>query len=113
MRNCVKSIHANPIIKKHITPASSTYTVHTKKVYIASNLQCPIGKKYKDFDLHNRECWDSIASEMVSDMNRLNSALRPIYMKLRGKTPHEYRIILRHWGVKVDPIEWEDVRYDD
>ena len=48
MRNCVKSIHANPIIKKHITPASSTYTVHTKKVYIASNLQCPIGKKYKD-----------------------------------------------------------------
>ena len=74
---------------------------------------CRIGKKYKDFDLHNRECWDSIASEMVSDMNRLNSALRPIYMKLRGKTPHEYRMILRHWGVKVDPIEWEDVRYDD
>ena len=74
---------------------------------------CRIGKKYKDFDLHNRECWDSIASEMVSDMNRLNSALRPIYMKLRKKTPYEYRMILRYWGLKVDPIEWEDVRYDD
>jgi len=51
MRTCVKSIHANPIIKKHITPASSTYTLHTKKVYIASNLQCPIAKKYKDMSV--------------------------------------------------------------
>ena len=86
---------------------------HTDKDREGRPAACRIGKKYKDFDLHNRECWDSIASEMVSDMNRLNSALRPIYMKLRGKTPHEYRMILRHWGVKVDPIEWEDVRYDD
>lgn len=69
---------------------------------------CRIGKKYKDFDLHNRECWDSIASEMVSDMNRLNSALRPIYMKLRGKTPYEYRRILRSSGVYVRDHEWED-----
>jgi hypothetical protein len=68
---------------------------------------CRIGKTYKDFDLHNRECWDSIASEMVSDMNRLNIALRPIYMKLRGKTPYEYRKILKHWGVDVHPTEWE------
>ena len=86
---------------------------HTDRDWEERPAACRIGKKYKDFDLHNRECWDSIASEMVSDMNRLNSALRPIYMKLRGKTPHEYRMILRHWGVKVDPIEWEDVRYDD
>ena len=69
---------------------------------------CRIGKKYKDFDLHNRECWDSIASEMVSDMNRLNSALRPIYRKLRGKTPYEYRRILRWDGVYVRDYEWED-----
>ena len=68
---------------------------------------CRIGKTYKDFDLHNRECWDSIASEMVSDMNRLNIALRPIYMKLRGKTPYEYRKILLWWGVDVHPTEWE------
>ena len=72
---------------------------------------CRIGKTYKDFDLHNRECWDSIASEMVSDMNRLNIALRPIYMKLRGETPYEYRKILRHRGVDVHPTEWEDVTY--
>ena len=72
---------------------------------------CRIGKTYKEFDLHNRECWDSIASEMVSDMNRLNIALRPIYMKLRGKTPYEYRKILKHWGVDVHPTEWEDVTY--
>ena len=69
---------------------------------------CRIGKTYKDFDLHNRECWDSIASEMVSDMNRLNSALRPIYRKLRGKTPYEYRKILRWEGVYVRDYEWED-----
>jgi hypothetical protein len=69
---------------------------------------CRIGKKYKDFDLHNRECWDSIASEMVSDMNRLNSALRPIFRKLRGKTPYEYRRILRYDGVYVRDYEWED-----
>ena len=86
---------------------------HTDKDREGRPAACRIGKKYKDFDLHNRECWDSIASEMVSDMNRLNSALRPIYMKLRKKTPYEYRMILRYWGLKVDPIEWEDVRYDD
>ena len=68
---------------------------------------CRIGKKYKDFDLYNRECWDSIASEMVSDMNRLNSALRPIYMKLREKTPYEYRRILRHGRVYVRDYEWK------
>mgnify|MGYP001289990955 FL=1 len=47
MRNCTKSIHANPIIKKHVTPSSSTYLFHTKKVYTASNLQCPIPTQKK------------------------------------------------------------------
>ena len=81
---------------------------HTDKDREGRPAACRIGKKYKDFDLHNRECWDSIASEMVSDMNRLNSALRPIYRKLRGKTPYEYRRILRWDGVYVRDYEWED-----
>ena len=81
---------------------------HTDKDWEERPAACRIGKKYKDFDLHNRECWDSIASEMVSDMNRLNSALRPIYMKLRWKTPYEYRRILRYDGVYVRDYEWED-----
>ena len=70
---------------------------------------CRIGKKYKDFDLYNRECWDSIASEMVSDMNRLNSALRPIYMELRRMAWRKYRRMVKFGfgGVSVPPGEWE------
>jgi len=79
---------------------------------------CRIGKKYKDFDLYNRECWDSIASEMVSDMNRLNSALRPIYMELRRMAragrkateswpPYRRMVKFGFGGVSVPPGEWE------
>ena len=88
------------------------WTDREKYFYLEDEKQkkaCRIGKKYKDFDLYNRECWDSIASEMVSDMNRLNSALRPIYMELRRKTPHEYRRMVKfgHGGVSVPPGEWK------
>ena len=43
---------------------------------------CRIEKTYNGFDLHNRECWDSIATEMVFDMNLLDGALKPLYEQL-------------------------------
>jgi hypothetical protein len=43
---------------------------------------CRIEKTYNGFDLHNRECWDSIATEMIRDMNLLDSALKPLYEQL-------------------------------
>ena len=69
---------------------------------------CRIGKKYKEFNLHDSKCWDSIASEMVRDMNRLDGALRPIYKKLQGLTIYEYDWKVRHGGVDVHSSEWED-----
>tara|TARA_X000000368_G_C22915010_1_gene660368 strand:+ start:163 stop:894 length:732 start_codon:yes stop_codon:yes gene_type:complete len=43
---------------------------------------CRIEKTYNGFELHNRESWDSIATEMVRDMNLLDSALKPLYEQL-------------------------------
>ena len=43
---------------------------------------CRIEKTYNGFDLHNRESWDSIATEMVRDMNLLDSAMKSLYEQL-------------------------------
>lgn len=40
MYSCVKSIYANPIIKKNTTPSSSIYISHRKKVLHKDNVKC-------------------------------------------------------------------------
>ena len=40
MYSCVKSIYANPIIKKNTTPSSSIYISHRKRVLHKDNISC-------------------------------------------------------------------------
>ncbi len=40
MYSCVKSIYANPIIKKNTTPSSSLYMSHSKKLLTKQNVSC-------------------------------------------------------------------------
>lgn len=40
MYSCVKSISANPIIKKNTTPSSSIYISHSKKILTKQNVEC-------------------------------------------------------------------------